>query len=127
MKLAFSKFASSAAMVALLLVSPAAPADDAERSFQGPIILAQSYGEDAYYCVSVERGERYQTYTQFYVTNRCGRPLLFRWYVSGSRHCERWSNGNEYPCAILVRGGGRNVARAYKEGLAFIYYIATFQ
>ena len=126
MKLIFSKFVSSVALAVLLLISHVVPANEAGWSTQGPINLAQSSGDDAYFCVSVDEGDRSQTYTQYFVTNNCGHSVLFRWYVNGGRHCERWSNGNEYPCAVLVRGGGRNVVRAYKEGLTFIYYIATF-
>ena len=126
-----SASAPSAALFALLLVSPAAPAGDAGRSFQGPINLAQSYGDDALHCVSLSWGYKTQdadgmTHHQFFVTNRCSRAFLFNWH-DNSEHCFTGNNNLEYPCAFLVRAGGRNVAIIRVWGGARIRYIATFQ
>ena len=115
-----SAFASSVSLAALLLVSPATPAVDAE---QGPLNLAQrTYGESAQHCVSIKwdeqrtcphfGGERNIHY--FVITNSCGRMILFSWYDNGLG-CHTAIN-NVYPCAKFVTGGNWMPAQIYCPG-----------
>ena len=106
-----SVFAPSLALAAMLLASPAAPAESPARSLQGRIILAQTLNQSANHCVSFEWAEQHScpeggASHRFIVTNSCSRAIMFNWNDNG-RYCRRRSN-DRTPCAILVRARGSN-------------------